>query len=55
VQINALGDSVLVTVPMLYGSPELLHDVLPWIRQRVSNQQEAGISLDAERYGWQNP
>jgi hypothetical protein len=55
VQLNALGDSILVTVPVLYGSPGLLADVLPWIRQRVSDRQEVNIDLNAERYGWQRP
>jgi hypothetical protein len=54
VQLNALGDSILLTAPMLYSSPELLRDVLPWLNQRVSNQQEVNIVLDADRYGWQN-
>jgi len=54
VQLNAMGDSILVTVPLLYSSPELLSDVLPWLNQRVSNQQEVDIVLDADRYGWQN-
>lgn len=54
VQLNAMGDSILVTVPVLYSSPQLLSDVLPWLNQRVSNQQEVNIVLDAHRYGWQN-
>jgi hypothetical protein len=55
VTLNALGDSVLVTVPLLYRSPDLLQQVLPWIRQRLGNQQEHSIEVDADRYGWQKP
>lgn len=55
VQVNALGDAILVTVPVLFSSPGLLNDVLPWIRQRVNDQPEVGVDLDADRYGWRSP
>jgi len=55
VALNAIGDSVLVIVPLLYRSPDLLEQVLPWIRQRLNSQQEVSIEVDAERYGWQRP
>jgi hypothetical protein len=55
VPLNSIGDSLLVTVPVLYRSPGLLQDVLPWIRGRLSNQQEVSIELTADHYGWQKP
>ncbi len=55
VTLNGLGDSVLVTVPLLYRSPDLLQQLVPWLRQRLSNQQEVSIEVDADRYGWQKP
>jgi hypothetical protein len=55
VRLNAPGDSVVVVVPMLYRSPDLLQRVIPWIRERLSNQTEASIELDADQYGWQKP
>lgn len=55
VRLNAAGDSVLLTVPVLYRSPELLVHVIPWVRQRVTNQQDVSVELDAGRYGWQTP
>lgn len=54
-RLNSAGDSVLVTVPVLYGSPGLLEDVVPWLQLRLSSQQEASIELHADRYGWENP
>jgi len=54
VQLNAAGDSMLLTVPLLYATPGLLVQVLPWIRQQVSGGQETSIVLDAGQYGWQN-
>ena len=50
VALNAIGDAVLVAVPLLYRSPDLLQQVLPWIRQRLNNQQELSIDIDADRY-----
>ncbi len=55
VAVNATGDSVLVTVPLLYRSPELLQRVLPWMRGRLGNQQGVSVELDAQYYGWQKP
>lgn len=55
VQINTLGDTVLVTIPMLYRSSALLAQILPWIRQTVDGQQGISVVLDADRFGWQKP
>jgi virulence-associated protein VagC len=55
VALNAIGDSVLVVVPLLYRNPDLLQLVLPWIRERLNSQQELSIEIDADRYGWQKP
>jgi hypothetical protein len=54
-QVNGLGDTILVTVPMLYQSPGLFSRVLPWIRQRLAGQAQASLELDATDYGWQKP
>lgn len=55
VRLNSAGDSVLVTVPLLYGSPGLLEHVVPWIQLRLSNHPDASIELHADHYGWENP
>lgn len=55
VALNAIGDAVLVAIPLLHRSPELLQQVLPWIRQRLNNQQELSIDIDAAHIGWQKP
>lgn len=55
VQLNSAGDSILVTIPVLYSSPGLLEDILPWMQLRLEGQQEAEIELDAAHYGWENP
>ena len=54
-QLNTLGDTVLVTVPMLYRSAGLFRQVLPWIRRRVTEQEDVSVDLDADQYGWQQP
>jgi len=53
VRLNRLGDTVLVSVPLLYGSPGLLEQLIPWIQQRFTHQGEASVELDADDYGWQ--
>lgn len=55
VRLNTTGDTVLVTAPVLYRSPDLLQHVIPWVRQRLSDQTAVSIELDAEHYGWQKP
>lgn len=54
-QLNALGDTVLVTVPMLYSNAVLFGGVLPWIRQRVTAREDGSVDLDADQYDWQIP
>lgn len=55
IRLNAHGDTAVITVPVLYRSPALLHHVTPWIRQQLGAQTEVSIELDADRYGWQEP
>ena len=55
VRLNTAGDSVLVTIPVLRGSTGLLEQVIPWVRQQLSEQQELAIEVDADHYGWQRP
>jgi hypothetical protein len=55
IAMNEAGDSVLVTAPLLYRNPELLQNLLPWIRGRLGNQPPASVELDADGYGWQKP
>jgi hypothetical protein len=53
VRLNAAGDSVLVTMPLLYGSPNLLADIKSWLAARVRGEQVPALRLDAGDYGWQ--
>jgi hypothetical protein len=55
VQLNELGESILVTVPLLFSNTQLLEDTLPWLKQRLNDRQTANVVLDADRYGWQKP
>jgi len=52
VRVNAAGDSVLVTVPLLFGSPNLLADIKPWLAARVGGEAAPTVRLDAAKYGW---
>jgi len=55
IPVNGAGDSVLVTVPLLYRNPELLQNILPWMRGRLGDQPPASVELNADLYGWQKP
>ena len=50
VRLNAAGDSVLVTLPMLNASPGLLAELVPWLRVRSSGG-EASLLLQGDRWG----
>jgi hypothetical protein len=52
VRLNAAGDSVLVTVPLLFGNPNLLADVKPWLAARVGREAAPTVRLNAAKYGW---
>lgn len=54
-RLNAPGDSILVTVPLLYGSPGLLVDIQPWLRARAAGELAPVLELDAANYGWSPP
>lgn len=55
VQINTQGDTVLVTIPMLYSSTDLLKQLIPWMRAQVSGQEGVNVDLHANQYRWQKP
>lgn len=52
VRVNAAGDSVLVTAPLLFASPKLLADIRPWLAARVGGKPAPTVRLDAASYGW---
>lgn len=53
VHLNAAGDSVLLTLPLFFGSPGLLQDIGPWLRDRWSDEGPATVQLRAASYGWE--
>lgn len=52
IRLNDAGDSILLTMPVLYGSPGALEALLPWLRTRYSDEPTSPVTLDAARYGW---
>ena len=52
-RVNAAGDSILLTMPLLYASESLLADIRPWLHARVTGSDSAAVRLDAADYGWQ--
>ena len=55
VRLNAAGDSILATLPLLYESADLLSDVQPWLYARSTGATPVLIHLDAAEYGWVLP
>lgn len=52
-QLNAAGDSILATMPLIYGSPDLLHHITPWLQSRFAGDAPVTVQLDATHYGWE--
>lgn len=51
-RVNAAGDSVLLTMPLLYASANLLADIKPWLYARVTGEGSAAVRLHAADYDW---
>lgn len=54
VRLNAAGDSVLVTLPLLYSDVQLLEDLRPWILSRLTGKTPEVLYLDTGDYGWES-
>ncbi len=52
VSLNSFGDSVLVELPLLYASPDLLPAVTSWLRGRYNPAGPPVVELSAADYGW---
>ncbi len=52
VRLNSSGDSVLLTVPLLYASTNLLADIRPWLFARATGAEPTSVRLAAADYGW---
>jgi hypothetical protein len=52
IRLNSAGDSLLLAVPLLQGTPGLLPRVLPWLRPLVESGRAPGLVLDARELGW---
>ncbi len=53
VTLNAAGDSILASVPLLHSTPGLLSDVTPWLRAAHDNRPVPAVELEPGRYGWE--
>ena len=56
VRLNSLGDTVLSSLPVIYGSAGLLQQIKPWLRDRESEEGEGSgvrVELKAGHYGWE--
>jgi hypothetical protein len=53
VSLNAAGDSMLLSLPLLYGSEGLLAVVTEWLETRVeAGGSSTELALQADQFGW---
>jgi hypothetical protein len=53
VRLNEAGDSILLTLPIIRGTPGLLESLAPWLRGQVEGGQVRRLDLEAARLGWE--
>ena len=51
VRLNSVGDTTLMSLPLLHSSPELLAAIIPWLTTLPPGES---LELVAEDYGWQS-
>lgn len=54
VRLNAAGDSVLATLPLLFSDAKLLADLAPWLSSYNAGSKPVTVRLDAGDYGWES-
>lgn len=54
VRLNAAGDVLIVSVPLLYSTPGVLRQIVPWLQRSITGEQAPDIVLEADEYGWQD-
>ncbi len=52
IRLNDAGDSLLLAVPLLFGTPGLLPRVLPWLRSLAESAEAPALALSAGELGW---
>jgi hypothetical protein len=50
--LNADGDTLLLSLPLLHAQPRLLKDIYPWLQAIVGGKTPAALALNASTYGW---
>jgi hypothetical protein len=53
VLLNDAGDSLLISLPLLYSTPGLLETLSPWLRQRHVSDGPPEVLLDSKALGWE--
>ena len=52
VTLNSVGDTTLISLPVLHSSPGLVAAVIPWLAVSPKGEQVRNLELDADDYGW---
>lgn len=53
VRLNEAGDSILLTLPVIRGTPGLLETLAPWLRGQVEGGPVRRLDLEAVELGWE--
>ncbi len=53
--LNASGDAILLSLPLLYSSERLIAELNPWLRAKTSGTAPPGLHINAATYGWVAP
>ncbi|NQX89918.1 MAG: hypothetical protein HRT77_14770 [Halioglobus sp.] len=52
VRLNTAGDVLLVSIPLLHGTPKLLSALIPWLQGQINEGAEVDVELEAANYRW---
>ena len=53
-RLNRAGDTLLLSLPVLHGSPGLLEAIVPWLRRAAPDNDAPRVMLRASDYDWES-
>ncbi|MEM9257396.1 MAG: hypothetical protein AAGA91_18300 [Pseudomonadota bacterium] len=54
-RLNAAGEAVLASLPLLYATPGLLAQVTPWLRSKLTEVDTVDVVLQSSQFDWVAP
>jgi hypothetical protein len=53
VRLNTAGEAILLSLPLLNASPDLLPELAPWLQSRHLNKGAVELQFDGAKLGWE--